>query len=512
MSDESVARALRSDHRLVVIEAPAGCGKTWQGATYARDAVPMVGDGRLLILAHTHAACDVFAKRTSGLDSRVEIRTIDALIAQIGGAYHRALGLPSQLESWAWKNDGEGFAILAQRVAAFLRHQPMVATALAHRYPLIICDEYQDCSLDQHRVVIALLNGGARLRIFGDPMQRIYGQATDRAIGSDRQRWEMLKATAACEQLDVPHRWADGCPALGRWILYARRCLEKNLPIDLNEERPGSLTLLPGDNISKAPGGFRLSGDQGKAVRGMLRASAQLMILATTAGFLEGIRAHWGRAVPIWEGHTRKAFGALVEALSSAEGDPMQVAESIIAFMGSISAGFSNTSHGNAMRSEIETACHRRAKGGRQNIQTVAKLILDEPNHRGAGAALRKIGEFRQAKAEGFKEINVDYWTEFRDAIRLADFPDPEEAFAEIARQRSRSRRSPPDKVLSTIHKAKGMECENAMLVCGNGGHFSRSQYSKFRLYVALSRAKRSLTLVLPSDNAGPWFALPKNF
>ena len=61
MSDASVANALRSNARLVVIEAPAGCGKTYQGAEYARDVAPLIGRGRLLILTHTHAACDVFA-------------------------------------------------------------------------------------------------------------------------------------------------------------------------------------------------------------------------------------------------------------------------------------------------------------------------------------------------------------------------------------------------------------------------------------------------------------------
>ena len=37
VSDESVREALRSDASLVVIEAPAGCGKTHQGADYARE-------------------------------------------------------------------------------------------------------------------------------------------------------------------------------------------------------------------------------------------------------------------------------------------------------------------------------------------------------------------------------------------------------------------------------------------------------------------------------------------
>ena len=56
MSDESVHAALRSDAPLVLVEAPAGCGKTHQGADYARDVAAGQTD-RLLILTHTHAAC-----------------------------------------------------------------------------------------------------------------------------------------------------------------------------------------------------------------------------------------------------------------------------------------------------------------------------------------------------------------------------------------------------------------------------------------------------------------------
>lgn len=100
VSDATVAEALRSAARLVVVEAPGGCGKTYQGASYACDIATALGDGRLLILTHTNAACDVFAGRTRGL-SRVEIRTIDGLIIEIAGAYRHPLGLPEDIGAWA---------------------------------------------------------------------------------------------------------------------------------------------------------------------------------------------------------------------------------------------------------------------------------------------------------------------------------------------------------------------------------------------------------------------------
>jgi superfamily II DNA or RNA helicase len=55
VSDASVRAALRSDEKFVVVEAPAACGKTHQGADYARE-VAALANGRLLILTHTREA------------------------------------------------------------------------------------------------------------------------------------------------------------------------------------------------------------------------------------------------------------------------------------------------------------------------------------------------------------------------------------------------------------------------------------------------------------------------
>ena len=145
MSDVSVATALRSPVRLVVVEAPAGCGKTYQGAGYARDIASRIDGGRVLILTHTHAACSVFASQTRDFGGRVDIRTIDSLIAQIAGAYHLSLELPADTGSWV-RNRENGYDELAAKVAGLLRATPMIARSLAQRYPIVICDEHQDAS------------------------------------------------------------------------------------------------------------------------------------------------------------------------------------------------------------------------------------------------------------------------------------------------------------------------------------------------------------------------------
>jgi hypothetical protein len=504
MSDEAVARLLRSKEPLVLVEAAAGCGKTFQGAAYARHVADNIGVGRLLILTHTHSACGVFADRTRGAGARVEIKTIDALIGQIATAYHKPLGLPRELASWAWRDNGRGFDIMAAKVAKLLSVQPMVAKALAQRYPFIICDEHQDSSVDQDSVVMALHCGGATLRIFGDPMQRIYGAKTEKAARADRDRWEKLKGSAASGKLTTPHRWKDGCPALGEWVLSARACLESNHPIDLTGPLPASVKLLKGDNSARTRTTYQLSRDHRQPIHRHVQNSDQIMILASHNDLVAALRSFWGRSIPIWEGHTRENLADLVGVLRDKQGNPEALARGLIAFVSGVAVGFSDASHGERLLLEVRQGATRPTTGKPANIQAIARQLTADPSHAGVAAALGLVQGFVDGKAAGFDTVKIDLRSEFKDAARIGQFAGPDEAFAEIVRKRSYARPLPPKRVLSSIHKAKGLECDNVLLMACDKAQFTTTSYAKCKLYVALSRAKRSLALVVPDSNPSP--------
>lgn len=506
MNDAAVAALLRSDRPLVVIEAPAGCGKTFQGAAYARDIAGNLGEGRLLILTHTHAACSVFAARTTGSGTKVEIRTIDALIAQIASAYHKPLGLPRDLSAWAWQDDGRGFGIMAEKAAAFLSCQPMVARTLARRFPVIICDEHQDSTAEQHSVVMALHRAGAMLRIFGDPLQRIYGVKSERAARIDRERWEAFKQRAACEKLDHPHRWKEGCPALGAWILSARQRLEDGQPIDLTGALPPSLRVLTGSNTARQRTGYQLLKAHRRPVDHLVRHADQLMILAAQNDLVAALSAFWGRTIPIWEGYSRESLATLVTVLREKVGDAEALAAGLITFVGTIAAGFSNSSHGDRLLREVREGCTRKTTGKPANIQAIARRILEDPSHTGVAAAMGVLRSLVEGREDGFADVKIDHRVEFRDAIRLGQFAGPDEAFAEIARKRSYARPSPPARCISSIHKAKGLECEHALVMACDKTQFKSTTYARCKMYVALSRAKTSLTLVVCPENPSPLF------
>lgn len=509
MTDQSVFELLRSDEPLVVIEAPAGCGKTYQGAEFAHEVASRLGNGRMLILTHTNAACDVFGERTRDIaGNAVEIRTIDALICQIAGAYHKVLDLPPDPTVWAYTHDG--FSTIAARVATFLQKNAAVPAALARRYPVIVCDEHQDASPDHHVIVMAIHGQGAKLRIFGDRMQSIY-ESKAKAAEQHRARWEALVASAAHDELDHPHRWtedAEACSELGEWVLSARETLLAKESIDLTSRLPASVKVIVAENTSPAHGGYRVSWPQRKPLDNHLNGHDELFILASGNELVRSMRSFWNRQVPIWEGHTRDALSTLLTDIQSIDGNAVTAGEALTRFMSSIAKGFTNSTHGNMLKAEIECGCSKIRTGKPANIQYLARMLLDEPNHLGIAKSIAAINQFIEISAAGFSDVQVDLKREFWESQKLAQYKDATQGYATITVRRSVMRPKPNPKTLSTVHKVKGLECSNTMIMHCDRAGFGNTTYGRCKLYVALSRAKSSLTIVLPETSASPLFKL----
>jgi DNA helicase-2/ATP-dependent DNA helicase PcrA len=509
MSDATVAAALRSASQLVVIEAPAGCGKTFQGAQYARDACAEINSGRVLILTHTHAACDVFASRTLGFEKKVDIRTIDSLIANITSVYHKALGLPRDTGTWARNNAPSGYHTLAQKAAALLRAAPFISTALAQRYPIVICDEHQDANVFQHEVIMACHSAGAQLRIFGDPLQRIYGGRAKDEDTADEQRWNQLTTMGdVFEELDEPHRWLDGSVELGRWILEARASLRDGGKIDLRGKLPRGLSVIFAENNSpKQRGGYQVEPTERAPIDAVVNASTSLLVLSSQNDTVDALRAFFNRRLPIWEGHVRESLSKLVIDSQKYKGHPDKLCGATIAFIKNVSTGFSDSAFARILATEVAAGCTAKRRYKPATLQALGQLILDQPDHRGVAALLKRLDELI-ATDTAFGSIHIDYRREFWDATQLIDFDDPDEAIAEMTRRRTYARPTLPTKAISTIHKAKGLECSDVLVLPCDAQHFADNMTARFCLYVAISRATRSLTLVVSRQNQSPLLLL----
>jgi UvrD-like helicase C-terminal domain/AAA domain len=500
VSDASVRTALRSDARLVVIEAPAGCGKTYQGADYVGDLAASAPADRTLIVTHTHAACSVVAERTRGLSSRVQIRTIDSVIGEVASAYHAGLGVSADTGTWA-RQRSDGYGELATKVARLLARYPMIGRSLATRYPVVICDEHQDSSGDPPAIVMALHGQGSRLRLFADPMQRIFREK--RLVGGNAAySWEQLTKDAdAFEELDHPHRWASGCSELGQWTLKARAALKAGSQVDLRDV-PASVEVVFAENIAQKRLDFRLSIERRRAVDAFEKRQSSLLVLTHHNDTARAMRSFFFRKIPLWEGYTRNALELLVDHIQ-ANSSPEAIAAGMVTFLGSVAKGFSPSALGDRFEQEALERCEKKARGKPASIQELARLIIAEPNHLGVSKALNRLAHFIETEPV-FADVKLDCHREFWDAVRLGEYESTDFGLAELAHRRTYSRPKPPPRAVSTIHKAKGLECESVILAPCDASTFPEKPETRCLLYVALSRAKSNLMMVVSRDNPSP--------
>lgn len=506
MNDLGVAQVLRSNARLVLVEAPAGFGKTFQGCEYARDLLLDLFPGRLLVLTHTHAACDAFDSRTTSLRRRVEVRTIDSLITQIASAYHTCIGLPAAVPAWAFQQGEEGFNQVAIKVARLITAAPIIATSLAERYPYVICDEHQDSSEAQHDIINSLYRAGAFVRVFADPMQAIYEKPNE--MGAWNARWSKFQEMADEHvELETPHRWMNSAPELGEWVKEARISLRDSREINLRGSPPPGLFLFRADNTAQHHERYMLSKQDRNGIDSFVRGSSEVLVLASANGTVRGLRAFFNRGIPIWEGHTRNAMTRLFFNCHEHSGNQRAIASAFIDFVQSVAVGFTDSGYGNVFRREVEDCCTAKRRQKSSKIQNIARLIVETPDHRGAASALAALYELVSTDSQ-FQDIRLDLSREFKESIRLAQYDNVDEGLSALNLQRTLFRMPLPAKAISTVHKAKGLERERVVLLPCDRHHFAATEYKRRLLYVALSRATKSLAIVVPRQSPSPLFNL----
>jgi DNA helicase-2/ATP-dependent DNA helicase PcrA len=427
---------------------------------------------------------------------------MDSVIGNIASAYHIGLGLPADVASWI-RSRNNGYSEVATKVASIVERYPMIAASLARRYPVVICDEHQDSSADQHAIVMSLLAQGARVRIFADPMQTIF---RDKGAGSIARTWdwETLKSQAqSFAELDLPHRWSKGCSELGAWTLTARATLKSGGKIDLREPRPPSVVVLEAENLAQRALDYRLIGAHRKGVDTFEKDETSILVLTRHNQTARGLRSFFYRRILLWEGHTRSALEQLVDAVNGSVGKPGELAAAVTVFLTEVGKGFSPSGFGNLFEQEAMEDCKRPRRGKAATIQELARFLVMEPNHRGIAKMLRRLSELRTTDA-AFSEIEIDCQREFWEAIRLGQFDTPDEGLAEITRRRSYSHPEPPPRAISTVHKAKGLECEAVIVMPCDGKTFPDKPDARCLLYVALSRATSRLLIVVSRTNPSP--------
>ncbi|EPE2223008.1 UvrD-helicase domain-containing protein [Vibrio vulnificus] len=218
MTDQ-LAKSLAEAPKSGYIIAPAGFGKTYLIAESIK-----YSKGRQLILTHTFAGIDSIKTKLANLDvpsKQYHIDTIASFALKWVRAYPASInwGIDEPDTAQDWDS-------LYQKSASLFT-KSFVQKVFNSTYSGVFVDEYQDCSLIQHDLVLKLVELKPT-RLIGDPLQGIFD------FGDGVVDWEKNIKPHFDElgKLTVPWRWKlSGSEALGKWLFEIRdKIAEGKLP------------------------------------------------------------------------------------------------------------------------------------------------------------------------------------------------------------------------------------------------------------------------------------------
>jgi DNA helicase-2/ATP-dependent DNA helicase PcrA len=354
-------------------------------------------------------------------------------------------------------------------------------------YGGLYVDEYQDCSNEQHELVLKLARD-LPCRLLGDPMQGIFdfnGQPLDWAR-------DVAAAFASLGELQTPHRWTRaGTPAIGAWLADVRRRLEQGQSVDLTQNLPPGVTFKrvnPTDNLSQIQGNVcrYFQCDRQESVIAIHKGSQEYKfkchaLAKNLAGRFSSIEEIEGKAIfsfveKIQRARTDRAKLKLVLALAH------QCMTAVTASLPSATA-----------RGE-QTVIRENTRNPR--IAHAANAFLADPQSSAMLALLLTL-----KGTDGVQITRADLFNRMIGILRNHVL-HPQHSLTEAAEIyqaefRYRGRPVGRRKLIATTLLVKGLEFDHAIIL-------DAVSLSKRELYVALTRAARSLTIISSSPVLDP--------
>lgn len=217
--------AFLSSRKSIVI-APAGHGKTYSIASCVE---AYSGSKKVLILTHTHAGVASIKTKLDQMSiesNKYHVETICSIALDLTNKYHinkSEIPLPD--------NSSALFTFATQCAQKLIMAKP-IRDLFCMQYDHLIVDEYQDCTQDQHKLIMSFATF-LKTHILGDPMQGIFG-FHDKSI--DFNDDSPIPFYANSQTLDNPWRWINsGKYSLGAELSAIRTKLENNEDIDLTQ-------------------------------------------------------------------------------------------------------------------------------------------------------------------------------------------------------------------------------------------------------------------------------------
>ena len=454
------------------VTAPAGHGKT-QVIASTIEAHP---ESKVLVLTHTNAGVNSLRRRVSSgrgmKTSRIE--TLSSLALRVSRSFPDSVG-------WVEGDKIDHKFALDSCVEIFDRST--VRKAFASSYGAVIVDEYQDCS-EAHHALIKVLAQDIPVSVLGDPMQAIF----DFDSANPMVAWaDVERDFPSLGQLGTPHRWADTDPALGAWLADTRIRLLADHGIAVGGASVVRVAAIP---KTASQGGLANHIPPSGSVAIIIGDSARSNSLSGIANKLGG-RVSVLEAVEMIE--LTDAAATIADTVDNAH-----VLLELIRF-----AAITTTAVGSA---KVKTVARNLEKSGTAGmgsgpIAEAARMALK------TGLAF-DFEEFLAAliNGPGCNIYRPDLLYVMRRALRSMTDSSVEDISAAcrsvLDARKQESTLNRRRCMLGTTLRMKGLEYDHVILLD------PASVPSKEHLYVALSRARSTLTIALaPDQGLGRWSA-----
>ena len=463
------------------VVAPAGYGKTHLIAeSTAR------GAGRQLILTHTYAGVNALRRKMRALgvsDKFYRIDTIASWALRLSLSYQRTSGWDIERPE-----DNDQWSALYDACAHLLDHE-FVRRIVRVSYDGLYVDEYQDCSTAQHSIVLTLARD-IPARVLGDPLQGIFDFA-----GQDPVDWTRdVETNFEClGLLDIPHRWIQaGTGDLGAWLNEVRQCLQQGRPIDLNRGRPHTVRFVQPNADPQA-----LLRSQASTCR-YFNCDRTHTVIAIHAGSQQykakchNLSRNLSGSFSSIEEIEGKDLFSFIRKIDRARTDAARLCQ-VIEFARKCMTGVSQNLPAGTVRGEH---VHVRANTRNPEAARSANAYLMAPNSSGMTRLLLEI-----RGAANVHVIRADLLNRTLGVLNKHVLY-PELSLTEAAEKyhsefRHKGRPVGRRRLIGTTLLVKGLEFDHAIVL-------DAESLSKKELYVALTRAARSLTIISTTPVLNP--------
>ncbi|NOR69936.1 MAG: AAA family ATPase [Methylomarinum sp.] len=461
---------------LGLIVAPAGCGKTH----LIIDTLNVAMSKPYLVLTHTTAGVAALKQKLKRLGvphRNYVVTTIDGWALRIATMFSASCNVVATAD-----NPGLFYPELRRNVNSYI-NSGHIAEIIQSSYSRLLVDEYQDCNVDQHRLICSLSDYLPTI-VFGDPMQCIFN------FGGPMPPWDtdVQVRFPIISQLNTPWRWINaGSPNLGQWILNSRNLLLQGSSIDL-QSCPEYV------HWNQLTGNFQTDSRNQNQAQYQLRnnndASDSLLVIGDQfrAGLRHGF-ASTARGIDVVEPVDLSDIIRVASDVDNSNG-----AELVSHILDAISTMMTGVGKASLIqRMTIILAGRNRTPA--TVIELAVKSVIERGDKSSISNLLCSLEENPDTRV-----FRRGAFSALKDTVLLS-LSDPSKTMrqaAEVIREQRRhqgDRRIPTRAIGSTL-LLKGLEADHALIL-------DAGAMNAHNLYVALSRGAKSITVFSNSNIVG---------